>query len=472
MKTGINKSLMALGFFGILATTVTSAGAAYFETSPAPRCDVQINRTLQAGSEGIDVSVLQNLLNRAGFLSATPNGHYGPATTAAVRMFQAENGLSRTGSVGSATLDALNERMCDTDLHADSYNAYSDMYSNYGGYTSGVTYVDAFDPYVQVISPSVSRPTVYTNPQSVIIPSNYNTYGSTVVSNGVINPVSSVYTSSVTPISTVSQSSIPAASTGIASTNIIYSGAIGYTYGITPTTGVLTISTPVANTVYREGDTVQLAWTTSNINAVSYNIVLENTSTSLTRTVATVSGNSASFTLSKEVLDAVCSGACNNANEGNFRIVITTPIRDIAGTVSTFRAAVSPITIKRPYANFGTVSLTASKTPVSTGETFKLYVNIPTGAGWDSNLYGQYSFKIRAICPAGVTVSIAGTQCGQDFSIPYAPTFFQSEIPASITNTSWYRQDVPFIMTVTNLAGQQIGTAQTNVTVNQAPFNW
>jgi hypothetical protein len=79
MKTGINNAiktgLVALGFFGILSTT---ASAAYFDYAPAPKCDVQITRQLTNGSEGVEVTVLQNFLNRAGYLYATPNGHFGP----------------------------------------------------------------------------------------------------------------------------------------------------------------------------------------------------------------------------------------------------------------------------------------------------------------------------------------------------------------------------------------------------------
>ncbi len=451
MKTGIitiaRKSLLALGFFGILANT---ANAAYFDTTPAYRCDVQITRTLQVGSTGVEVTVLQNFLNRTGDLTATPNGNFGPATRTAVRSFQSDNGLSATGAVGEATRNAINERMCDTNL-----SIHSDYEYSYGGYSSGVTYVDPHDAYVQVITPHVATPIVYTNPQQAVQVSNYSSYNSNV----------SYPVNNSTPI-------IPAASTAIASTNVIYSPYIGYTYGITPVTGSLTISTPVANSVYNEGDTVQLAWVTSNINASAYSIVLENSSTGQSKVVTITSGTNASFVLTKEVLDAVCAGACDNNNQGTFRIVITTPIRDISGTVSTFRAAVAPVTIKRPYANFGTVSITTSKNPVASGDIFKLYVNIPTGASWDTGLYGQYSFKIRAICPAGVTASIAGTQCGNDFVIPFAPTYFQSEIPASVTNTSWYQQNVTFVLTVTNLAGQTIGTSQVNVTASQAPFHW
>ncbi|MEZ0208707.1 MAG: peptidoglycan-binding protein [Candidatus Paceibacterota bacterium] len=454
--TILKNSLVALGFFGILANT---ASAAYFDYAPAPKCDVQINRSLQTGSEGVDVSVLQDFLNRAGFLSVVPNGYFGPATKAAVRAFQYENGITGTGMVGPTTLNAINERMCDTDLHATNYGSYTST-TNYGNY-SGVTYVDPYDPFVKVVTPTVITPIVYTNPQNVVSTSNHTNYGtygvSTVSSSAVIAPV-------IAPA--------VVSGTGIVSTNIIYSPYVGYTYGIVPASGSLTITTPVANSTYNEGDTVTLVWTTSNLTANGYTIVLENTSTGQSKVVTTTSSNNASFVLSKEVLDAVCAGACNNSQQGSFRIAITTPIRDIAGVVSTFRAAVAPITIKRPYANFGTVSITTNKNPVASNEVFKLYVNIPTGASWDAYLYGQYSFKIRAICPAGVSVSIAGTQCGTDFSIPYAPTFFQSEVPTAIANTSWYQQNVTYVLTVTNLAGQVINTAETSVKVNAAPFSW
>jgi peptidoglycan hydrolase-like protein with peptidoglycan-binding domain len=468
MKTGINNAiktgLVALGFFGILATT---ASAAYFDYAPAPKCDVQITRQLSNGSEGVEVTVLQNFLNRAGLLSATPNGHFGPATTAAVRAFQYQNGISATGTVGPMTRNAINERMCDTDLTANSLS-YDSYYTSYGG-TSGVTVVDPHDPFapfVQVVTPNNTIPNVYQNPQSTYASPAYATNGSIVS----------------TPVITSSNGFVPPATTNVAvaSTNIIYSPSIGYTYGITPTSGTLTVLTPSANAVYNEGDTVNVVWTTSNLTASAYTVVLENSSTGQSKAVATTGGNSASFALTKDVLDAVCSSACTSYNynspannyEGGYRIVVTTPIRDIAGNISTFRAAVSPVTIHRPYGYFGSVAITTNKNPVNSNEVFKLYVNIPTGAAWNANLYGQYSFKIRATCPAGVTAVIAGVPCGNDFVIPYAPVYFQSEVPASVTNTSWFSQNVTFTLTATNLAGQVIGSSQTTVTANAAPFSW
>lgn len=458
MKTGIKNSLMALGFFGILAT---SAQAAYFDYAPAPRCDVQIVRNLYTGSEGVDVTVLQDFLRRIGLLSAVPNGHYGPATTAAVRAFQYQNGIPATGTVGPMTRNAINERICDPN---PTINTFADDYSyGYYGGASGVTVVDPHDPFVKVITPPVTTPNVYTSPQSTIQTS--------VHTAPIVSP-----TSPSTPVTTPA-STIPPATTQIASTNIIYSPSLGYTYGITPVPGTLTVTSPVARTAYNEGDTVNVTWTTSNLNANGFTVLLENTSTGQSKVVTTTNANSVSFTLTRELLDAVCASSCTSYSfgtiyENQYRIVVSTPMRDIAGTISNFRAVISPITIKRPITYFGSVSLTTSKTPVNSGELFKLYVNIPTGASWNANVYGQYRFTIRAACPSGVTVSIAGVPCGSDFALPFTPNALQQEIPVIAGNSTWFRHDVTFTLTVTTLQGQVIATDDAVVSVNGSPFSW
>jgi peptidoglycan hydrolase-like protein with peptidoglycan-binding domain len=462
MKTGIKKGIVALGLF---AGGLAFANAAYFDTAPITRCDVRLTNYLSFGSKDSQVLTLQDILARGGYLQATPNGYFGPSTRAAVRAFQGDNGLPTSGVVGSATLNALNERACDSDTRGDSLSYasnYYDTYNNYLSYSSPVTYVDPYDAYVKVISPAYSNP--------VAIPVNQSTIPTIAFTSSGIPDTSSVSTY-ITSSNSIAPVYTPATSQ-VANTNIIYSPSIGYTYGIVPQPGVLTILSPLANTLYNEGDTVNLAWSTNNLNATGFTILLENTSTGQSKVVAYTSNKNTSFLLTKAVLDGVCAGACDNNQQGSFRIVITTPVTDIAGVTSTFRAAIAPITVKRPYSNFGTVSISTNKTPVASGEIFKLYVNIPTGASWNSNLYGNYSFKIRATCPPSVTVSIAGVQCGQDFVIPLAPTYFQQEIPTAITNASWYTQTVTYQITVTNLLGQTLGTAMTNVVVNAAPFTW
>lgn len=453
MKTGMNIiakiSIISAGMVGFISTT---ANAAYFDTAPAPRCDVQINRQLRFGSEGVDVSVLQDFLNRAGYLHTTPNGHYGPATTQAVRAFQYENYIPVTGQVGPITLNAINERMCDTDLRG---NTMIDSHSYYGQYgvQTGVTYVDPIDPYVRVITPQSTVPNVYTTPQNGI-PTTYTA--------PVGNPIVPNLSTTITPGTTG----------GVISTNIIYSPAIGYTYGITPASGVLTITSPQSNVSYREGDTVIVSWATSNLQANGFNILLENVSTNQSRVVTSTTGNSASFVLTKELLDLVCAGACSSTNQNSYRIVITTPVRDIAGNITTLRAAIQPVTIARPFNTFGTVSLASSKTPVNSGEMFKLYVTLPSTIFNNMNPGNQYSFRIRALCPSGVTVSVAGTPCGQDFSVPYNSSYFPSEIPVMVGNSTWIRQDIPFTLTALNAQGQIVGTATTSVQVNAAPFGF
>ena len=468
MKTGIKNSILIAGVLGIFvgSTTITSAG--YFNTAPISRCNISITSQLQAGSENEDVYTLQGLLSRAGYLTANPNGYFGPATKSAVKRFQRDNGISATGYVGDATINAVNERLCDTDVNADTLS-----YGNYG-YGSGVTYVDAYDPYAHVVSPTITSPVVYTNPQSSINTSyvnvnntyntpTYSTPSTPAYSVPTYNPAAPNTYPVLTPATTQNQ---------IQSTNIIYSPSTGYTYGIVPQPGSLTISTPLANTVYNEGDTVYLAWSTNNLNVSGFNILLENNITGQSKIVASTQGKNASFVLTKQILDAVCLGVCDNNQQGSFRIVISTPVTDIAGTTSALRAAISPITIKRPVA-FASISINGSKNPVNSNEVFKLYVNVPTVPVWNTNVYGQYSFKIHAICPASVQVSIAGVPCGQDFDMPITTANFQQEIPTIITNGTYYRRDVTFeINAYNNVNSQLIGTAQTSVTVNALPFSF
>jgi lysozyme family protein len=72
-----------------------------------------LNRELQFGMSGSDVTSLQT------FLAATPTiypegrvtGYFGSLTQAAVRNFQARNGIATVGRVGPITLAALNSQM-------------------------------------------------------------------------------------------------------------------------------------------------------------------------------------------------------------------------------------------------------------------------------------------------------------------------------------------------------------------------
>lgn len=66
------------------------------------------------GATGGSVLALQNVLAARGYLSATPNGKFGPATFAAVKAFQAANGLEAVGSVGPKTARLLSDTAINT----------------------------------------------------------------------------------------------------------------------------------------------------------------------------------------------------------------------------------------------------------------------------------------------------------------------------------------------------------------------
>lgn len=58
------------------------------------------------------VTKLQNFLKTNDYLSATPNGNFGPATFAAVKKFQSANNLSATGIVNAATRTLIRTKSC------------------------------------------------------------------------------------------------------------------------------------------------------------------------------------------------------------------------------------------------------------------------------------------------------------------------------------------------------------------------
>lgn len=68
----------------------------------------QFTRNLSFGMSGADVLELQKALAAKGFMTATPNGNFGPATQAAVIAFQKANGLEQVGMAGPKTRALLN----------------------------------------------------------------------------------------------------------------------------------------------------------------------------------------------------------------------------------------------------------------------------------------------------------------------------------------------------------------------------
>ena len=96
------------GGCGSLTANVTNATTGQNNISSAPTSSV-FSRYLSYGINGDDVLQLQKILVSEKFLSATPNGHFGPATVAAVKKFQKANGLSQLGVVGPSTRAILNK---------------------------------------------------------------------------------------------------------------------------------------------------------------------------------------------------------------------------------------------------------------------------------------------------------------------------------------------------------------------------
>lgn len=65
---------------------------------------------LQPGDRGPSTAELQRLLNQLGFLAAEPTGYFDGATRRALEGFQRSRGLSPTGNVDLATMQALRDR--------------------------------------------------------------------------------------------------------------------------------------------------------------------------------------------------------------------------------------------------------------------------------------------------------------------------------------------------------------------------
>jgi hypothetical protein len=95
-----------------------SAATTQTETAPAsgsdaePSLQLQEGDPLSEGDTGPRVRRLQRALARLGF-DVTPDGVFGPGTTAAVRSFQEEAGLDADGVVGSGTVRAVNDALAE-----------------------------------------------------------------------------------------------------------------------------------------------------------------------------------------------------------------------------------------------------------------------------------------------------------------------------------------------------------------------
>ncbi len=71
----------------------------------------ELKRYLGAGDEGVDVFSIQIILIHLGFFdTAVPvSGYYGPATAAAVKLYQQSYSVEPTGNIGPQTRELLNK---------------------------------------------------------------------------------------------------------------------------------------------------------------------------------------------------------------------------------------------------------------------------------------------------------------------------------------------------------------------------
>ncbi len=99
MATALNQLATAMGA-STSATSNTSVSASSYT----------FTQFLDVGSDGAEVSALQQRLKDLGYFSGSVTGHFGALTQAAVMKFQSARGIDAKGYVGPATQAALNAR--------------------------------------------------------------------------------------------------------------------------------------------------------------------------------------------------------------------------------------------------------------------------------------------------------------------------------------------------------------------------
>ena len=97
--------ITGLVMVGIMAVTLHAQAACV---------DLSTDLSLGMSDSGTNHSVLnlQTYLKSVGYLSAIPNGHFGPATEAGVKIYQTINNISSTGKVGPLTRASIDQKSC------------------------------------------------------------------------------------------------------------------------------------------------------------------------------------------------------------------------------------------------------------------------------------------------------------------------------------------------------------------------
>ncbi len=439
----MKRIISTLAISVVFASFINNAYAGYFLTDAKRACPQMITSFLTSGNTSDEVLFMQNELNKEGYFREVPNGYFDNSTIQALTLFQRDNNLLQTGKVGQYTMDSLNQRIC----------GFS---SSNNGSVVGMTVVDPIDPFVKIVNAESDKYVANQNStQAGSFSNNSNTNNQNINNSNIIQSFAVT-----TPATLIDQSTT--------NTSVFYNPAIGYTYGITPKSGSVTVTSPPTNSVFNEGDTVNISWFATNLNVSNYQVLLENTITGESKELVVTSSNNARIVLTKEILDSVCSSVCDDYKQANFNIAIVTPVKDTTGNVSNLKARVFPVMIKRNISILGNANISASKTPVNSGEIFKLYINASNPVLY-SNQINKYSLGVSAICPSGVSVSVGGMNCGQEFSMPQTSNYTQNEIPVKVTNNGWFTQSVIFNLGIYNEVGKLISVASTTVDVSPAP---
>ncbi len=108
----------------------TSANQTVVASPTAPVVSTQCVNLLANLYEGLTdsktngrVTILQDFLAREGYLSATPNGHFGPATFTAVEKFQMASGIAAVGEAGPTTRAAIERLTCNVSTATSAASA-------------------------------------------------------------------------------------------------------------------------------------------------------------------------------------------------------------------------------------------------------------------------------------------------------------------------------------------------------------
>jgi hypothetical protein len=106
--TGSAQTTITVNQNGVVTSTPVTTTTPVVTTTPAAPAYV-FTEYLTPGSQDNEVLMLQEILQREGYLTAPPTGYFGTATEGAVEEFQTAEGIDALGVVGPSTRAALNQ---------------------------------------------------------------------------------------------------------------------------------------------------------------------------------------------------------------------------------------------------------------------------------------------------------------------------------------------------------------------------